>query len=553
MIHQETSTSKGIALDKLPRSLKYIAEKLEANRQLRPADMRRIVLDAEVQPEELEPWSDFDHPVQDSYGRQLLYKGGHFEIMVMSWRPGDFSTIHDHGYTQWGAVQVFGPAEHATFRIDDDKVSTLARWQMQNRDVIGVHHDLLHQMGNPSSDTFFLTLHVYGEPEDIDNVTGDARILDLEKGEIHRVDGGVFFALPPSEIKKVEPGPRADFPTRLRHMIELIRRLRKMERAGVNNSGRDLDALIAEFMDGRQQRQKLLACLRENSDENGHQRNSVYWRNLNWELREAAKLQNELLNEQRAEDRFHKYAELYDAVIGRPCLDDFMGKYLHFFTEKYQIDFPNSAVISLGAGTGLVEKFMIEELDVPYDNLFGLDISEAMVQEARRRIQADYGDVLTLDPSVRLWDIAFSGLNVYQYIDYQRLEEAIGKTAAILKPGGYFVGDFIAPDHIRWYPNVAYSEDKKVISLRTPQLIEDKGRVFQESEIINISFLDDTMRVTYAGKHRRFLPPINRVRQYFERYFKGRVELYDAVTLEPIPEWADSCPSTRYLVIAQKD
>lgn len=551
MINQETSANKDVSLEQLPASLRQIAEKLEKNRELRPADMRRIVLEAEVKPEDLEPWADFDHPVQDSYGRKLVYKGGHFEIMVMSWRPGDFSTIHDHGYTQWGAVQVFGPAEHATFRIDDKKISTLARWQMKAGDAIGVHHDLLHQMGNSSTDTFFLSLHVYGEPYDIDNVTGDARILDLEKEEVHRVDGGVFFALPPGEIKKVEAGPRADFPTRLRHLIELIRRLRRMDNRGVNNSGKNTGEIIADFLSA-ENRRRLLRCLDENTSEEGHQTNSVYWRVLNWELREAAKLQNELLKEQRAEDKFHKYAELYDAVIGQPCLDDFMGKYLHFFKEKYDIDFSWSTVISLGCGTGLVEKHLIDEMGVEYDNLFGLDISEAMVQEASRRIQAETGDVLTLDPSIRMWNIAFSGLNVFQYIDYRRLEEAISKTASILEPGGYFIGDFITPDHIRWYPNVVYSEDKKVISLRTPQLIEDEGRVFQESEITNISFLDGSMRVTYAGKHRRFLPPMNRVRQYFERHFGGPVDLYDAVSLQPIPEWADSCPSTRYIVIAQK-
>ncbi len=552
MIHQQTPAGKAASLEQLPTSLKYIAEKLEASRHLKPAEMRRIVLDAQVDPRDLEPWADFDHPVADSYGRKLVYKGGHFEIMVMSWRPGDFSTIHDHGYTQWGAVQVFGPAEHATFRVDDDRISTLARWRMQAGDAIGVHHDLLHQMGNPTGDTFFLTLHVYGEPENIDNVTGDARVMDLENGAIQRVDGGVFFALPPADVKRVEEGPRGDFPTRLRHMVELIRRLRRMERAGVNRSGKQLPEVIADFQ-SKDNRRKLLACLQANTDEEGHQTNSVYWRNLNWELKEAARLQNELMDEQRAADRFHKYAELYDALIGQPCLDDFMARYLHFVDEKYDIDFSGSSLISLGCGTGLVEQYLMDELDVPYEHLFGLDISEAMVHEAAKRIQADTGDVLTLDPSVRLWDIAYSGLNVYQYIEHKKLEEAIRKTAAIIRPGGYFIGDFITPDHIRWYPNVVYSADRRVISLRTPELIEAGGSVFQESEIINISFLDDYMRVTYAGKHRRFLPPINRVRTYFERHFRGQVDLYDAVTLEAIPEWADTCKSTRYLVVARKE
>lgn len=548
---ERTTTHNPSGKERLPASLQNIIEKLEPQHYLKPSEMRRIVLDAQVKPEDLEPWADFDHPVQDSYGRKLVYHGGHFEIMVMSWRPGDFSTLHDHGYTQWGAVQIFGPAEHATFREEDGYISTLARWTVQPGDAIGVSHSLVHQMGNPSSDTFFLSLHVYGLAQDVDNITGDARVFDLENNTIQRVDGGVFFALPPEGIKKVEEGPKADFPTRLRHMVELIRRLRKMENRGVNNSGKNLGEVIGDAF-SLKHHPKLLRCLRENTDENGHSSNSVYWRALNREMQEAAKLQNILLGEQRSFDSFHKYAELYDALICQPCLDDFMSKYLLFFRDHYNVVFSEKTLISIGCGTALVEQFMMDTLGVKYENLYGIDISEAMVIEAQHRIQADVGDVLTLDPSVRIWDLAFSGLNVFQYLPHTRLQEAIEKTAAIIRPGGYFIGDFITPDHIRWYPNVVYSTDKKVISLRTPQLIEDKGSMFQESEITNISFMDDQMRATYAGKHRRFLPPLHRVRTYFERAFRGKVDLYDAVTLELIPEWADSCTSTRYVVIAQK-
>lgn len=537
--------------DTLPASLQHIVHKLSQERKLTPAFVRKTILEANVTQNDLEPWADFDHPVTDSYGRKLVYKGDNFEIMVMSWRPGDFSTIHDHGYTQWGAVQIFGPAEHATFRVLEDVISTLARWTVEPGDVIGVSHSLVHQMGNPTTDKFFLSLHVYGEVEDVDNVTGDARVFDLENETIQRVDGGVFFALPPEGVKRVEPGPRADFPTRLRHMVELTRRLRKMENRGITHAEKDSKSVIADAF-AAEHHKKLLTCLANNTDAADHQSNSLYWRVLNRELQETAKLQRELLREQKVGDSFHKYAELYDALIGQPCLDGFMGKYLMFFQEKFKLDFSDKKVISLGCGTGLIEAFMLEEFGIPYDNMYGIDISEAMVTEAKKRIQADVGDVLTLDPSIRMWDVAFSGLNVYQYLPHTRLEEAIQKTASIITSGGYFIGDFITPDHIRWYPNVMYSDDKKIISLRTPRLIEKNGSMFQESEIMNISFMDEQMRVTYAGKHQRFLPPIHRVRTYFERAFGGKVELYDAVSLERIPESADSCKSTRYIVIARK-
>jgi pyridoxine/pyridoxamine 5'-phosphate oxidase len=60
------------------------------------------------------------------------------------------------------------------------------------------------------------------------------------------------------------------------------------------------------------------------------------------------------------------------------------------------------------------------------------------------------------------------------------------------------------------------------------------------------------MEVHYAGKHKRFLPPMNRVRKYFEKAFGGEVQLLDAISLETIDSTSDSCPSTRYVVMAQK-
>ena len=534
----------------LPTSLRYIAEQLEKGRDFKPAEVRRIILDARVKPQDIAPWADYDHPAGDSYGRRLIYAGKHFEIMGMSWAPGDFSAIHDHGYTQWGAVQVFGPAEHAVFRIDEGRIYTLSRAQFKPGEVVGVSHTLVHQMGNPTDDRF-MTLHVYGQPEDIGNVTGDARVYELKDELIQRVDGGVFYALPEQDVKWTEPGPRPDFPTRLRHLVELARRLRRMAQADIPGSQEQLEAVVAELFSSKHHGQ-LLRCLALNVDEQGHEANSVYWRNLNHELKEAAKLQLELREQDRQEDRFHHYAEFYDALICQPCLDDFMAGYLRFFQKQYQSDFAGRDILSIGCGTGLVERFMIDELGASYDRLFGIDLSEAMVVEAQRRIRAQAGDLLAYDSEGKQWDIAFSGLNVFHYLDYTRLEEAIQRAAALVKPGGYFIGDFITPDHIRWYPNLLYSADRQLISLRTPRLVEDQGRIFQESEIINLNFAEGEMELNYAGKHLRFLPPLHRIRTYFAQAFGGPVELYDALSLAPLPDWADSCKSTRYVVVARK-
>lgn len=511
-------------------------------------ELRRTVLEAGVKEEDLMPWADFDHPVADSYGRKLVYKEDNFEIMVMSWQPGDFSGLHDHGFTQYGAVQVFGEAEHAVFHVEEDTIRTLARWTLKPGEAVSVSHSLVHQMGNPGSKRF-LSLHVYGTPDSLENVTGEARVFDLHRQVIQRVDGGVFFALPSHEVVREEPGPEADFPTHLRYLIELQRRLQRMADAGIARAEEQLPAVI-EALESAAHRDRITFCLKERTDAGGHSTDSVYWKIINQELREMARLQSGY--SKPAADAFHRYAELYDAVICQPCLDDFMAGYLRFFAAGQHLDLSSAKILSVGCGTGLVEAWMLTELGVRYENLLGMDISPSMVAEAKSRIQAEEGDIFSFEAGAGTWDMIFSGLNVFHYLDHRRFDEAVQRTAALLRPGGWFAGDFITPDHIRWYPNVLFSRDGNVISLRTPHLAEAGGALFQDSEIVNVSFQQGFMEVTDAGRHRRYLPALHRVRRSFEQAFGGSVRIFDAHSLQPVSPDADSCASTRYVVVAQK-
>ena len=347
-----------------------------------------------------------------------------------------------------------------------------------------------------------------------------------------------------SRLSSWKEGPRADFPTHLRFELESCKR--KLA-AGTANTQR-----LKESIFSADKRKRLLEHLRNITDAESHKTdNSIQWRILNQELREAAEFQTMVGPDKETSDHFHKYAEVYDHVIGRASYDSFMEKYLDFFVGEYGYDFASGQSLSVGCGTGLIEQEIIGKYGCNREAIYGIDVSESMISEAKKRIHADVGDLLGLDPQVKKWDLAFSGLNVYQYLPHNRLEEAIQKTAAILNEGGIFLGDFITPDHIRWYPNVMYSGDQKVVSLRTPELIEEDGVSFQRSEILNISFLEGEMDVHYAGKHLRHLPPIFRIRSYFEKHFHSGVDLYDAVHLTPIKETDDSCKSTRYIVVAR--
>ncbi len=205
----------------LPASLRFLAKELKSIRNPYPDELPCLVERANVKPEDLEPWADRNHPPAHSYGRKLVMHGGHFEIMVMTWLPGDYSAIHDHGEAQWGAVQCFGVAAHQKFSLNRQHLSLSADAPYRPRQINWVDHNLIHQMGNTGSQTF-LSLHIYGAGRTCANLTSCSRLFDLDEGCIQITDGGVFFALPEAQIIRRHYGLSGD-----QHLVKQQRLLKK--------------------------------------------------------------------------------------------------------------------------------------------------------------------------------------------------------------------------------------------------------------------------------------------------------------------------------------
>lgn len=214
--------------DEFPKVLQQLIKSVEKEEEMNPHKAKQLIEKVNLETQHLIPWVDFNHPKSDSYGRKLIYKGDFYELMVMSWVPGDFSAIHDHGTAEWGAVQVFGSAEHAIFGIKKNELRTLDRTTMNNKQIIPVSHELIHQMGN-NTQSNYLSLHLYGSYQADENVTGDARLFELNLKEIQFTDGGVFFVLPEEFINYKRPSPSSDYLTTLRHNVESLRRLEQMK------------------------------------------------------------------------------------------------------------------------------------------------------------------------------------------------------------------------------------------------------------------------------------------------------------------------------------
>lgn len=197
--------------ERVPQSpgLRFLIEGLSACTVNDSAQLLELIAIAGVNAGELEPWADYNHSPLDSYGRQLVWHGGHFEVMVMTWLPGDFSAIHDHGYAQWGAVQCFGTAEHHTYKLKGRHLNYEASLPYTPGQIRLVNRGLIHQMGNSGSESF-MSLHIYGADVCCEAITGNARIFSVNEGRIFFTNGGVFFGLPDREILRSLPGLTAD-------------------------------------------------------------------------------------------------------------------------------------------------------------------------------------------------------------------------------------------------------------------------------------------------------------------------------------------------------
>lgn len=212
----------------LPAVVQQLAQRVHQLRNLTPEMARDLVIEADIPAAELMPWADFDHPIADGYGRKMVYHGGFFEIMVMSWAPGDYSSIHDHGTAQWGAVRVYGEAEHAVFKIQDGCMTTKTRNRQYAGEVNPVSHELIHQMGNVTNKPF-ISMHMYGCPNPEGDITEDSRIYDFYENKVQLTTGGVFFNLPESDIsQRLDECPEPDYATWLRHHVEMLARLKRM-------------------------------------------------------------------------------------------------------------------------------------------------------------------------------------------------------------------------------------------------------------------------------------------------------------------------------------
>jgi len=186
-------------MEKLTPGLQRLVDSIEMQQKHVSVKMAATLMeDAQITEEDVLPWADYAHPIKDGYGRKLAYHTDKFEVMVMTWNPGDYSCVHDHGHTQWGAVKVFGDVMHQSYSNVGGVFKLSSKEILPSRSITKVNNALIHQMGNATTKPY-LTLHMYGANEPHETVTADMKVYELETGLLRNTNGGAFFNLTDEE------------------------------------------------------------------------------------------------------------------------------------------------------------------------------------------------------------------------------------------------------------------------------------------------------------------------------------------------------------------
>lgn len=156
-------------------------------------------------------------------------------------------------------------------------------------------------------------------------------------------------------------------------------------------------------------------------------------------------------------EKFDENAEHYDKIrkLIIPCFDDLYNITTELANSKKE----NPKILDLGAGTGLLTKYLLEKYRGAEFTL--IDLSEEMLKIAKNRFKGNtnfkyvVADYSTYD-LVNSFDMVVSSLSIHHLEDEDK-EKLYKKVYNILNPGGIFLN---ADQVIGPTPNIDKSYQK---------------------------------------------------------------------------------------------
>jgi len=196
----------------MPSSLKKIILEIKKHKTLDSNILIDIIKQANVTTEDLNQLNSYNHITTESYGRNKIFETTNFAIFVMSWSPSDFTAIHSHGHSEWGAVLFPYETNHRLYDVKDNFVKLVQSAIIPKGTIVPVNGKLVHAMGN-LTDKGIQTLHIYGTNNENGLTVEDSVVYEIEKQQRSTTYGSAFININEIYCKNVEKGLQTDVET----------------------------------------------------------------------------------------------------------------------------------------------------------------------------------------------------------------------------------------------------------------------------------------------------------------------------------------------------
>jgi cysteine dioxygenase len=130
---------------------------------LTPGKLLELTSLIKLAPDQWHPYLTFD-PQQFSF--RTVYDSPIFEINIIGWRSGQFSSAHDHRMTACCVRVLEGVLTNIDYRVDShNKLEEIGRENLSAGEILARSGWEIHRCGNASSSgTDLATLHLYSPP-----------------------------------------------------------------------------------------------------------------------------------------------------------------------------------------------------------------------------------------------------------------------------------------------------------------------------------------------------------------------------------------------------
>jgi len=163
-VEPSPGSASGVSGDRPPFSLDALVEILQAQRT--PPTLEQLydwLENARVSDNELQPYLGFK---DRTYWRHLVCRNESVEMLVLCWKPGQRTVIHDHNGSQGAVLVQKGVVWETTFRFDEQNgLAYKSGREYGEGAVTGADVPDIHQLGNPDvSEQNLVTIHIYSPP-----------------------------------------------------------------------------------------------------------------------------------------------------------------------------------------------------------------------------------------------------------------------------------------------------------------------------------------------------------------------------------------------------